>query len=394
MPTLSFVVFAPGWELDGALRSSARVEIRAGVDHLDDLAETIAEKHPDALLVALDQNPSAVFTALEKLPAPKPLLFFHGPDDSQLILKAMRAGAREYIAPGPDAENQLQAAVERVAGEIGEASEARPASLLALVGAKGGVGTSFLACQLAASLARMGGRTTLVDGHMRHGDIALYLDLSPPYTFASLASRSEPVDSTYLRTALASHSSGVQVLAAPKRPEESDAVGVACVEGVVGLLRTESDWVIWDTPQDFDDRSLFILDQADAILLITTPDVPAMNHTRMQLELLERLGHSDGEIRVVINRMNRKASVSVRDAKEFLGRPVAASLPNDYRRASACVNEGRTLHDLASRSSLGRALGELALLAHSWCGRSAPARQPGPLDRLRGLKSLRGPRGR
>jgi Flp pilus assembly CpaE family ATPase len=110
----------------------------------------------------------------------------------------------------------------------------------------------------------------------------------------------------------------------------------------------------------------------------------------MQLELLERLGHSDGEIRVVINRMNRKAPVSVRDAKEFLGRPVDASLPNDYRRASACVNEGRTLHDLASRSSLGRALGELALLAHSWCGRSAPARQPGPLDRLRGLKSRRG----
>ena len=390
MPTLSFVVVSPEREFDVALQASAHVEVRAHVDHLDDLAGTIAEARPDALLLALEQNPQGVFAALEKLLTPKPLLFFHGPDDSQLILQAMRLGAREYIAPGPDAEDQLTAAVDRVASEVDESSQVQPAPLIALVGAKGGVGTSFVACQLGASLARLGGHTALVDGHMRQGDVALYLDLSPPYTFSSLAIRSEPVDSTYLRTVLTPHSSGVQVLAAPKRPEEADGVTVSCVEGVVDLLRTEFDWVIWDTPQDFDDRSLFILNQADPILLITTPDVPAMNHTRMQLELLERLGHSDGRIRVVINRTDRKASVSARDAKEFLERPVDASLPNDYRRASACVNEGRTLDDMAPRSPLGRALGELALLTHSWCGRSAPSQRRRPLDRLRGLSGLRG----
>ncbi len=374
MPVLSFVVVLPGRGFDVALQSSAHVEIRARVDHLDDLVGAIAETRPDALLVALEQNPQAVFAALEKLD-PKPLLFFHGPDDSQLILQAMRSGAREYIAPGPDEKDQLRAAVERVTGEVAESSQVQPAPLIALIGAKGGVGTSFVACQLGAALARLGGRTALVDGHMRHGDVALYLDLSPPHTFSSLATRSEPVDSTYLRTALAPHSSGVQVLAAPKRPEEADGVSVSCVEGVVGLLRTEFDWVIWDTPQDFDDRSLFILDQADPILLITTPEVPAMNHTRMQLELLERLGRSNEEIRIVINRTERKASVSARDAKEFLDRPVDASIPNDYRRASTCVNEGRTLDDVASRSPIGKALGELALLTHSWCDRSAPRRQ-------------------
>ena len=227
------------------------------------------------------------------------------------------------------------------------------APLIALIGAKGGVGTSFVACQLAASLARLGERTALVDGHMRHGDVALYLDLSPQYTF-SRASRAEASPSTppictppWRRTRAASRYSPPR--SARRRPTR---VGVSCVEGVVGLVRTEFDWVIWDTPQDFDDRSLFILDQADTILLITTPDVPAMNHTRMQLELLERLGHSDGKIRIAVNRTERKASVSMRDAKEFLDRPVDASIPNDYRRASACLNEGRTLHDVAPRSAL------------------------------------------
>ena len=384
MSILSFVTVSLERKFDAALEASAYVELLACVDNLDDLVGRVAETLPDALLVAIDKNPQEVFAALEKLLAPKPLLFFHGPDDSQLILQAMRFGAREYIAQGPDEMNQLRAAVERLAGEVGESSQVQPAALIALIGAKGGVGTSFVACQLAASLARLGGRTALVDGHMRHGDVALYLDLSPPYTFSSLATRSEPVDSTYLHTALASHSSGVQVLAAPKRPEEADGVGVSCVQGVADLLQAEFDWVIWDTPEDFDDRSLFILDQADPILLITTPDVPAMNHTRMQLELLERLGHSDGKIRIVMNRTERKATVSVKDAKAFLDRPVDASIPNDYQRASACVNEGRTLHDVAPRSPLGQAMGELASLAHSWCGRSAPSRQRGLLDRLRG----------
>jgi pilus assembly protein CpaE len=383
MPSVSFVIVGPDLGFHAVLESSAQIEVRARVNHLEDLTNTIAETHPDALLVALEQNPREVFAALEKLPAPKPLLLFHGPNDTQLILRAMRFGAREYVAPGSDETDQLRAAVARIASEAAGSSRIQIAPLVALIGAKGGTGTSFIACQLGASLSR-GASTALVDGHMQHGDLALYLDLSPPYTFASLATQSEPVDSTYLRTALAVHSSGVQVLASPKRPEEGDSVSVRCIEGVLGLLRSDFDWIIWDTPRNFDDRCLFVLDQADAILLITTPDVPSMNHARMQLELLERLGHSNEKLHVVLNRTDRKAFVSKRDAKEFLGRRIDASIPNDYARASACVNEGRTLHVMAPRSAIRKTLDELALLTHSWCNQSVPPPRPRLLDRLRG----------
>ena len=233
MASLSFIIVSPKCEIDSALKSSADSPILARVERLDDLVEAVAQKRPDALLVALDENPQAVFDALEKLLAPRPLFFFHGPDDSQLILQAMRAGAREYIAPADDAKEQLAAAVWHAAREVGGAAPDEPAPLIALIGAKGGVGTSFVACQLAASLASLGRRTVLVDGHPRHGDVALYLDLAPRYTFASLATGRELVDITYLHTTLVSHSSGVQVLASPKRPEEADAVDVKCVEGQV-----------------------------------------------------------------------------------------------------------------------------------------------------------------
>jgi pilus assembly protein CpaE len=385
MRGLSIVTASPGGRFDAALEASAEVDVRARVERLDDLAEVITAKHPDALLVSLETTPQAVFDALDKLLAPKPLLLFHGPADSRLILQAMRSGAYEYIAPGSDEEEQLLATIRRAAREAAGSSALGQAALVVLLGAKGGVGTSFTACQLGAMLAREGARTALVDGHFRHGDVALYLDLSPRYSFSSLATRSEPIDITYLHTTLVSHSSKVAVLAAPKHPEEADAITAGCVDGVVELLRGEFDWVVWDAPREFDDRNLHVLDQADAIALVTTPDVAAMSHTRVQIELLRRLGHDERNVRIVLNRTGSGASVSKRDVNEFLKRPLDASIPNDYRRAAACVNEGRTILEMAPRSALGTAFGELAGHACDWCNRSVPDRpRRGLFARLRG----------
>jgi len=372
IPLLSLLTLSPRQDFDRILGSSAHVELRAHVELVADLEDAVIRERPDAILVDLEQDPRSTFAALEKLPAPRPLLFFCGPDDSRLILQAMRFGACEYVTPGADEKEQLIAAIERLARDRGEAAEAPRGALVAVMGAKGGVGASFLACQLSAALARAGERVALADGQLRLGDVALYMNLSPQYTFASLANHIETIDSTYLRTTLDGHSSGVQVLATPSRPEEADSVSVGCVERVVGLLRSEFDWVIWDTPHEFDDRSVFILDRADPILVVTTPDVASMHHARMQLDLLERLGRSPDEIRIVANRTERAASVSPREAREFLGRPADVSIPNDFPRATACVNEGRTLHEVGRRSPLGKAMKEFASLTCSWSGRPVP----------------------
>jgi pilus assembly protein CpaE len=382
---LSFVILSPAGEFDAALKSSVHVEILAHVEQFEDLVRTVELEHPDALLIALGDNPEAAFATLEKLPNPRPLLFFCGPDDSQSILQAMRMGAREYIAPAPDEKDQLLAAVERAARESSGSSTLQPAPLIAVTGAKGGVGTSFVACQLAASLAKFGGRTALVDGQLRRGDVSLYFDLTPHFSFASLANRSEAIDPTFLETILVGHSSGVQVLAAPKYPEEADVIDLECVDTVTRLLRSEFDWVVWDTPQDLEDCSSYVFDRATTVLIVTTPDVPALNHTRRQLELLKRLGHPAERIRVVVNRIQNNASVSPRAAADFLERPVDACIPNDFPRVSACLEEGRTLFDTAPRSALAKALGELAIQTHTWCDRPSPApAQRGLLDRIRG----------
>jgi pilus assembly protein CpaE len=377
MSHLSLISLCPSTEFEEALTASGLIKVMNKVDSVDVLADSIASQRPDAVLVSLFEDSQRVLEELERVATPRPILFCLGPADSELILKAMRLGVYEYLAPGTDAPAQLVAAIECLVREQASSERGKKAPLIAVAGAKGGVGTSFIACQLSASLAQMGSRPVLVDGQLQLGDIALYLDLSPDHTFASLAKRDD-VDSTCLRSMLAKHDSGIHVMATPQFPEEADSITVDCVARLRSLLQHEFDWVIWDTPQGFDERSLHILDHASTVVLVTTPDVPAMNHTRMQLDLLERLGRNPERTRVIVNRTDRSASVSERAAQQFLGRSVDVSIPNDYARASACVNEGRTLHDLAPRAAVTNAVGELARQAYTWSDQPVPEDKQAP----------------
>lgn len=381
------VILSENEELVRTIEANAGVECRRRVEDAAELAESVHDVVPELLFLDLGADPDAVLSAVEKLETPTPVFVFCGVDDSGLVRKAMRAGGREYISTDhEDLVDQLDATVLRLAAELPVQTPTRRAAVLAVMGAKGGSGATFVSCQLAAALAQGGDKVALVDGHLRMGDVALHLDLKPEYSLADLAAQAESFDATFLRTTLTAHDSGVSVLASPPRPEEADVVTLPLVERAVRLLVSDFDWVVWDIPSDFDDRSMLILDTADRILVVTTPEVPALSHTKTQLDLLGRLGRSPDTLRTILNRVDKRAPVSEKEARTFLGRDVDATLPNDYGRASACVNEGRTIGDLAGRSPLARAFAELASQVRGWCGRDdAESSQQGGglLNRLR-----------
>jgi pilus assembly protein CpaE len=389
---LTFVVFSDrpsfGLDLAAALRATGHAEVAAVVSEADELVHAVREHRPEGVFADLGLDPDGVLDLLDELPAPRPLLLVAGPqEDSALILRAMRLGAKEFFPPEPE-ERAVRAAVERVVLEFGSASVAKSlAPVIAVMGAKGGVGATFTACQLAATLQSQGGRTALVDLNLPLGDVALYCDVQPTYSLANVVEATERLDATSLRTILQPHRSGVQILAAPSQVEEAELVKAPHVERVLQLLRAEFDWVVLDVSRSWNESSIRALDLADQILLVVLLDVPTLSHARQHLALLKRLGHQGPKIRLVANRFSKDDSVSNRDFEQFLGKLPDARLPNDYRTALLSVNQGKLVGEVAARSAIHSAFIRLAQDTQGWCG-LAQSNEPdsaGLKDKLRSL---------
>src|SRR5262247_1575333 len=309
-PSCIFYAATNGGLRRHALRLEAEGTIELGYVTAEpsELIAAVGAQSPDLVIADLGDDPERVLDMLDKLPTPRPRLIVIGPKDhSGTILRAMRMGVRDYLDVDP-AEEDLRSAVLRVAAELapraaaGDKPRTHPARVVAVMGAKGGVGATVVACQLAASLRAAGSRVALVDLNLPLGDAALYFDVQPAYTLANIARESERLDATYLHTLLSGKPNGVQILAAPVHAEEAELVRGAHVERALNLLRGDFDWVVLDLSRTWSEPTVRALDLADLVLLVTLMDVPTLHHTRKHLDLLERLGHSGARIRLIANR--------------------------------------------------------------------------------------------
>ena len=286
------------------------------------------------------------------------------------IVRAMRLGAREYLSLPLDgiALGQL---IERLSLEPHTqqvtSEPVTDGKLVAVLGAKGGVGATTVACGIAAGAAGAGRSAAVVDLDLQFGDAALHFDLVPRYSLADLAKRGTDVDAGFLRNLLAEHESGVALLAAPRQPEESERVHPIDVETGLRLIRSARDFSVADLPRVFDERCLRALFAADLVLLVGGLDLPAMAATKRSLELLHRLDIPRDKLRLVINRYAKDRALE-RDAEEFLGTRTDFVLPNDYGTALEAVSAGRPLMEIAPRRELTHAIEALSRQAQRWCG--------------------------
>lgn len=377
MAQISFAIFSEQRECAEAfarlIESSPHAQVAELVSDPAELRDAIRRSGADAVLADLGHAPHVAIDLLEgAVPKRTPLLVCGPQDDSQIILRALKLGAREFFSMSPTAD-ELDAAIDKLLLEPAEAPASHGgAKILAIMGAKGGVGATFVACQLAASLQRTSGPTALVDLNCPLGDAALYLDLHPQYTFASIQRQREDFDATYLHSVLTRHGSGLQVLAAPDRVEEGNRVSGPVVERSLAMLHEDLAWIVVDVARGWDEASMRALELADQIVLVTSLDVASLDHTRKHVDLLKRLGHGEERIRLVANRQTGSDSVTPKDFESFMGRGYEFALPNDYQHAAEALNTGRTLEEICPGTPLTEAFRALAVASHEWCGSEKP----------------------
>ena len=325
------------------------------------------QERPDLVVLHLEADPEglALCSELDQSYGVRVLLIgAEGGMDA--IRAAMQAGARDYLVD-PVPPGELRAAVARLAQVE---RRARRGHVVTIFGTKGGVGKSTLAANLAVVLAdRHHQRVALCDLDLEFGCAATLFGLRPTSTIVDVCRHPGAMTLATIGEAMSrSDHSQVDILAAPPTPDLAafvDGEGKRdpdrnYVQEILRTLRSAYDWVIVDTAVDFGEGVITGLDEAERILFVTTPDIPALQNSAKGLDiLLERLGYPQEKLAVVLNRGNAGIGLMEDEIASALSHPIRHMLPSDGDAAVRAANIGTPLVLLRGRSPLARAVGRL-----------------------------------
>jgi pilus assembly protein CpaE len=291
---------------------------------------------------------------------------------TQTLQQALRAGVRDVVS-SPSDTAQLTEAVARVAASITPMTPARGTpqagsppeggKVITVFSTKGGAGKSVVASNLAVSLAkRTEGVVVLVDADLQFGDIAVMLKLTPQHTIVDAVTSMDRLDVNLLQQLLIKHQqSGVMVLPAPLEPAFADQVSAADVTKIVHLLRSFADYIVIDTPAQFNDVVLNLLEETDHILLVAGMDIPNIKNVKLGLQTLRLLNIPMAKLKLVLNRANSKVKLDVSEVEKALTIRADILVPSDIVVPQS-VNKGVPAVLDSPRSGVARALEDLASL--------------------------------
>jgi pilus assembly protein CpaE len=252
--------------------------------------------------------------------------------DPEMMLDALHAGAKGFVA-APLSSGELQNAIQRVV-----VPRAAPVSeLLAFIGAKGGVGTTTLAINIATALARhTKGDALIVDLHGRYGDVTACLGVEPRFSVADALENTHRLDDAYMRGLVVSTDADLDVLAAADR----GAIDVARLRALLAFAKKQYQYTVVDVPRT-EPAVLDALESATRIVVVVSQEVTAVRSAARLLSVL-RQRYPAERIEIALGRQDRDAEIQTDDLVSTLGGAVRV-FPNDYRQALECLNRGRPL---------------------------------------------------
>lgn len=308
---------------------------------------------PDIILMDINMPVMDGITATEKIAMEVPaagIVIMSVQGEQEYLKKAMMAGAREYMIK-PFSSDELVQTIRRVndfekrrriqlvTGSKGPRPRREP-KIITVFSTKGGVGKTTIGTNLAVSIAReTGSRVALVDLDLQFGDVAVMLNVLPKRTITELVQEIAGLDADMLETFMVSHPSGIRILPAPTRPEYAELITGSHVEKILGLLKTNYDYIIVDTPAFFHETNLTALDMCDQILLIIALELPTMKNVKLSLEVLDSLHHR-GKIKLILNRSSHEIGIKHSDVERSLGLKTMCHIPSDGRVVVNSVNKG------------------------------------------------------
>jgi pilus assembly protein CpaE len=341
------------------------VWLEAECSRYEFFCDVVAQSHPDVVIVSLDESPGRAVSLVEQLrdSADCSIVVASSSNDGELILRAMRAGAKEFLTQ-PLTMDELVSAFERILHQRSGSNvvKGRGCACIAVSGASGGVGSTSLAVNLGCALATdEANSVALVDLDLSLGDADVFLDTIPDYTLADVAQNVSRMDFALLKKSMTKHTSGLYLLPRPVQLQDAPLVSPEDLRRVLGLLKASFTHVILDLSKAYSPLDLAALEESNHVLLVTQLDLPCLrNVVRLMMSFDEVDGLKD-KTRIVVNRVGLDAGqIGLKKAQETIGREIYWQIPNDYRTMVEVRNNGVPLLEQFPKASITQAVVALA----------------------------------
>lgn len=365
--------------LSGLIAESDELQITSTVRDPQELRGALPRPEVDAVLVHDRVGALPLIEVVRELTVAQPdlgLVMIVAEGSPQLLRSGMQAGARDVLAP-PIGLEQLESsvmaaaawthAVRRRAARDADGELVGVGRVVAVVGAKGGVGTTTIATHLALAARELSeASVSLVEYDLQAGDLRAFLDLPYRRSVVDLVPVADELTSRHLQESLYTHASGMRVLLAPQEGEQAEEVKASAARNILTAIRTREDLTVVDAGATLTEASAIAAEMADTVLIVSTPDVISLRGVTRLCSLWDRLKIAPAEVAVLLNRTSRKLEVQPDLARRVVPVPVLeTNVPADFFSLEAAANTGIPAIDAASDAILrpmGAVLGEISAL--------------------------------
>ena len=338
-------------------------------EHADvtDAALKAPASRPDVMIVEVPIDPAQgeawSAAAIERLARRLPdtaILATTANATAEFVVQIIRAGAMEFVRR-PIEPRELVGAIDKLARFRGRPAQRQPGRVTAVFSAKGGLGATTLAVNLAVCLTEMAKTRSalLVELDTRQSDVVTFLDLQPRYSILDVFESMDRMDESLLQGLMVKHASGLWVLPGPSRIERA-YLGAEQVQAGLELLRAHFDNVVLDLRHDVEPGTIAALEAADTVLFLTSLNVSALRSGAAALAAFRHLGLDLKKVKVVVMRDGTGEDVTVKHAREMLGLPVYWKTPSEYTPVVASINNGRPVVTEAPRSKFAKNVRQLS----------------------------------
>ena len=370
-------------ETQAPSREKSRVFITGGCEGLDELFEAL-ERHGEIELVGRSDSVregggplsgghlQVVLHATRSSALPvdelaaireytrAPIVLLASGESSALLEDALDADVADVLLLPQLTENVVFAV--RKAGHAGrrQGKSRGDGRIITVFSPKGGTGKTVTATNLSTSFAKYAGkRTLLLDLDLQFGDAAIMLGIEPEKTIQDLVVAPGELDPEKLAGYTTRHSSGLDVLPAPIRPEDAELVTEQKLSRLLEVAKESYDVIVVDTSPFFHGPMLATLDRTDDLLLVCGLDVPTIKNVRLSLQTLQLLSFPSERIRIVLNRANSNVGMKRGEVEAALEAKIRFEVPSD-RAVPLAVNRSNPAVLSDPKSDFSRALREMA----------------------------------